>query len=177
MLRFASSFLLLAIGCGSSASPPIEVPEAAPSTTGGETAIAGRYLFESVDSCVRAEGDDPQRRILLPVDRIAPGTTVSVELDSDRLLFHYQDSENGPSTASIALDGATWEGSRLVLRPKTVAAAYPGVAGGSRSCSLYRARDGSLVLRDRQVQTGLALFFIPFRDREETVVVLEPARQ
>lgn len=173
MLRFAASFapFFFLLGCGGVGSPPISVPDSATE----HPSLAGSYVFESVESCVRREGDDVARETLLPVDRIAPGTLVDLELDGDRLLFHYTDLAGGRTTASVPLDGAVWEGSRLVLRPGA-SPAYPGVAGGSRSCSIYRAKDGRLVVTDRQVQTGLALFLVPFRDREETVVIMEPAR-
>jgi hypothetical protein len=140
----------------------------------GERTIEGTYRFESIDACVQRAGDDLARDALLPVDRMAPGSTVGVEIAGGTLRFRYSDLEGNPATVEVSLDDAVWEGSRLVFRPASAANAYPGVAGGSRSCSIYTTADGKLVVRDREVQTGLTLFLVPFRDREETVVILEP---
>lgn len=175
LARFAAaSTLVLAAACSSNTTT---VPRHQVVKDMAPVDLDGSYLFESVDACVRSTTMTPDAALLLPLEDIRPGSEVVVEETADHLRFRFIDRNGRRREVEVPIEDATRRGDHLLFRDSSTRPAFfPGIAGQSQSCSVYRGDDGSLVMLNRAARTGLALFLVPFRDRSEMVVTLKPAQ-
>jgi hypothetical protein len=102
---------------------------------------------------------------------------IAVRYDGSAIVTDYtaRDGTQKQFTYDITKSDARWQDGKLI--------AHPGYAGNpfgwyhqSSEAKIYRLTDGRLVMSSSTTDTGLACALVPYREKNESVIVMRPAK-
>jgi hypothetical protein len=146
---------------------PTDVPIAS------ERDLSGSWCFTSGTSRQYGTGASIP---FIPQYELHEESVITLRYDGNAIVADYtsRDGTRKQSTYDIAKEDARWLDGKLV--------AHPGAPGNpfgwyhqTSEAKIYRLADGRLVMTASTTDTGLACALVPYREKNESVIVMRPA--